>query len=347
MSLNIESDVETDEISLTELLDRGVQLPHEKIIFKVDSFNEYSEYIGGVGGIYTFTHESEGYLYVGISQDLRGRLTNHISGRGNKALSEDIDRLSDVLVCVYKEGDSSLREFYENYLILKFYPKHNKLKKSTITNGYQVKWEEDVQLKVLRLREEGLSYSEITKSSGVPSWDIARILRNGGVRIQKTSPKMNKEQRETISKTIVALYKDGKSQREIAERVSLSATWVHNRLDEYYKETGEAKILRLKSRDEEIIRLYISENLSQSQVARTVGTSKKTVNTTLQRYFTSIGTPNPKRSQMTKEQRDLRNEQIISIHVRDSALTHRQIGEILNVPTTTVTSIIKTWRKKK
>ena len=57
------------EITIEEILERGIKLPEDRLSFPVEEFEEYKDDFGNTGGIYTFTHNKQGWLYVGISAD--------------------------------------------------------------------------------------------------------------------------------------------------------------------------------------------------------------------------------------------------------------------------------------
>ena len=192
------------EITIDEILERGIKLPEDRLSFPVEEFEYYKKELRTKGGIYCFTVNSN-YLYVGISANLESRLRAHVNGtgRGNENLHSELSELSEVYLTIIYEPNVSLREFYENYLIIVYTPKHNKSKVSEIKDGYSVnpKATTKVQECVIEMYLGGATLTKIKNTTGVTPSSQYAILRSNGIPISRAKSKGEiSKQRDEIEK---------------------------------------------------------------------------------------------------------------------------------------------------
>ena len=172
------------EITIDEILERGIKLPEDRLSFPVEEFEKQKGIFKGKGGVYTFTSRVEGFLYVGVAKDLALRLSHHIKGSstGNKGLHEKL-KYSGVILTVYRESNQSLRELYENYLILTNNPKFNVSKKSVESDGHSSKIKQvdsdgySSKIKQVDSGRRKKSKCEIVERNAeiVRMWDVDRL----------------------------------------------------------------------------------------------------------------------------------------------------------------------------
>ena len=212
------------EITIDEILERGIKLPEDRLSFPVDEFEKYEDCLRGIGGVYTFTSESHGWLYVGISVRVVDRIRAHVKnyGCGNTKLQRVMKDLSDVKINVYREPDLSVREFYENYLILRYNPKYNISKKSKHYEGVQIKkYPSNIQEEMIGMYQSGATANEILKVTGISKGGQNYIITaNSAVR----TPKAEKVERN--DKIVKLSQINGLTNKEIGERFNLTASAV-------------------------------------------------------------------------------------------------------------------------
>ena len=212
------------EITIEEILERGVKLPEDRLSFPVEEFENHKDYLRGVGGVYTFTSETCGWLYVGISSSLFNRIRSHANNyvSGNTELQRAMKGLPDVNVNVFREADMSLREFYENYLILRYDPKYNISKKSKIYEGAQIKkYPSKIQEEVIELYLQGVNENTILKVTGVSKGGQRYIIT------ANNKLRMSKSDKASRDSQIVKLAQvNGLTGKEIGERFNLTASAV-------------------------------------------------------------------------------------------------------------------------
>lgn len=111
------------QIGVRELIAcNGLELP-APFVFSDNSIREGISLAGG--GVYLFrTEGSKQVLYIGVSNNISRRLSQHIKGRGNKDLHNYM-KSHRVEVFVYPEQDLGYQELYESYLILLHNPRFN------------------------------------------------------------------------------------------------------------------------------------------------------------------------------------------------------------------------------
>lgn len=116
----------TNTITLDEIINRGLELPYEKMTFFVEEYEESKAELQDEGGIYTFHHRQEGFFYVGVAQNMWRQVYKHINGQGgNEQLYEKIHELEDVIVTTYFEENPYNRDIYQAYILLTEEPKYN------------------------------------------------------------------------------------------------------------------------------------------------------------------------------------------------------------------------------
>ena len=117
-----------DKITLKKLLDEEL-LELDKEIHALPVTSEMLQELSG-GGVYVFKDCDDQILYVGITDDLKRRISAHLSGYG----SLDIyNYKKERLVLEYfNEEDVIYRDIYESYLIHQLKPRYNISKTSKI-----------------------------------------------------------------------------------------------------------------------------------------------------------------------------------------------------------------------
>lgn len=267
------------EITIDEIIYRGIKLPDDCLSFPIEKFEDYGDDLRYVGGVYTFTHETEGWLYVGISRVLHNRITNHLNGNGgNERLSKKLKQMKNITITIYREKNSSLRELYENVLILKYNPKLNTRKKSATMEGSDFSVDSEVISEIFSLSQNGLKYSEIEKLTGVDRRKIGSILRQSGKPRPISNSRLNSEQLKDRNDIIVDLSKNNMTYQQIASSLGLSVSCVSKVL------TGHRRKMNLiqqsdayrKERNAEIIKLY-SQGITQKDIAKKLMISQSSV----------------------------------------------------------------------
>ena len=237
-----------EAITLDEIRKRGIELPKDVYTFPVDEFENHRMELHGIGGVYTFTHSTEGYLYVGISKRVESRLIMHINGtkKGNRELHEKLKELKGTIVTIFKEQDESLREFYENYLILKYSPQYNKAKRSKITDGFPTpthEYSKEIQDEVVALYKDNVTIQQIEKITGLKRYSQRSILKRHGVQRTQKPP----EQRRSRNNEIIRLRDEGWKREDIARELSVSQSTIANIVYKHRVAKGESEPKRSKS----------------------------------------------------------------------------------------------------
>lgn len=116
------------KIPLKKLLDEDL-LEIDKKIHTLPVTSEMLQELSG-GGVYVFKDFDNQILYVGITDDLKRRISAHLKGYG----SQDIFNYNkEQLVLEYfNEEDVIYRDIYESYLIHQLKPRYNISKTSKI-----------------------------------------------------------------------------------------------------------------------------------------------------------------------------------------------------------------------
>lgn len=232
--------LQATEITQEELIGRGLELPQDRLTFPVEQYAQHRAQLNGKGGVYTFYHGAEGYLYVGVSANLGTRLRDHINGtiHGNKELYQKLQALSGVIVTVYLEPDSGKRELYENYLILRYSPGCNKAKISKEHDGYTWRHTQEIQDTVVRLYKEGKTYREIKDITGIFPHNTVSILKENGVTLSRV--KQMQDAIKERNNLIIALYlnkaTNGLTNHQIAEAVGCTYAVVANVTERYNRQ---------------------------------------------------------------------------------------------------------------
>jgi len=275
-----------NQITLDEIYERGIELPREMFTFPVCEFIRYEDGLGNLGGIYCFHNDTEGWLYVGISAFLKRRLKDHIQGQGgNQRLYEKIKEPNNNILTIYREQNESLREFYENYLILKHNPKYNTAKKSKLKDGFSMaRHSPQTQNEVIRLYSSGIGWRTIEEDTGVRQNLQGRILDYNGVPRNHTS-KLSKFERLKRNEKIIEQYKAGRTSAQIAESMKINKSAVHHVVYKHFdKPPKEQPIAKARERNKLILEMALSSGKSQAQVASEFNVTKSTVYSLLKRY---------------------------------------------------------------
>jgi len=266
------------EITVEEIFERGIKLPDEKLSFPVGEFDSRRGALRGVGGLYTFTNESEDWLYVGISADLNIRVSNHINGnrRGKKSLNRVLRTSDDVILTLYAEKNVALREFYENYLIAKHNPMFNVNKKNKLTDGYDraKNIPKHTQDRVVLMYEEGILLREIERLTGVDKQQQNRILSQYGVTRNRSASQKNK--------MIIHQHEEGMSQIEISKLVDMSTSNVQKVISNHLSDTGgKTRNQKIKDRDDLIWKMYLVGDCTYKDIAERLGITLKVTQRTI------------------------------------------------------------------
>lgn len=331
----------SETITLDEIHERGIELPKDTLTFPVNEFEEHRIQMQGIGGIYTFTHQTEGYLYVGISKQVESRLIAHINGtkKANKALVDKLKEIQGTLVTIFIEPNNSLREFYENYLILKYDPKCNKAKKSKITDGFPTpthEFSKQTQHEIITLYQNNVSLPQIEKITGVNRYSQRNILkRNKAQRTHGTH-----EQRETRNKRILELREEGWVREVIAEELGVSASTIAGVVHKDRVKKGVSKPRKsssyYKKRKEEVLKLA-KEGVSIKDICDNFNMTDSHVSAIL----TNNGLK--KREELTKIL-EKRNIEIMRLY-SEEGWTQSEIGKEFNLRQGSVGNIISRLTK--
>lgn len=266
------------EITIEEIFERGIKLPDEKLSFPVEEFDSRRSALRGVGGIYTFTNESEGWLYVGISADLNLRVCNHINGdkRGKRSLNRVLRTSDNVILTLYAEKNVAMREFYENYLIAKHDPMFNVSKKNKLTDGYDIAKNipKHTQDRVVMMYEDGILLREIERLTGIDNTKLNRILSQYGVTRNRNGSQKNK--------LIIHQYEEGMSQIEISKSVGLSTSNVQKVVSNHLNDTdGKTRNQKIKDRDDLIWKMYLAGDCTYKEIAERLGVTLRVTHRTI------------------------------------------------------------------
>lgn len=331
-----------EAITLDEIRKRGIELPKDVYTFPVDEFENHRMELHGIGGVYTFTHSTEGYLYVGISKRVESRLIMHINGtkKGNRELHEKLKELKGTIVTIFKEQDESLREFYENYLILKYSPQYNKAKRSKITDGFPTpthEYSKEIQDEVVALYKDNVTIQQIEKITGLKRYSQRSILKRHGVQRTQKPP----EQRRSRNNEIIRLRDEGWKREDIARELSVSQSTIANIVYKHRVAKGESEPKRSKShiekRNEEILK-GADDGMSIQQISESFEISET--------YVSAILTRNGVRRQaelgkIIKE----RNKEIMRLYTKEG-WTQVEIGKKFDLRQGSVGNIISSCRPK-
>ena len=270
------------EITIEEILERGIKLPEGRLSFPADEFDNNKDTLKGVGGIYTFTHSTEGWLYVGVSADLRERLSKHTAKNGanhsrkNNFLNWKLNTLENIVITVIKESDVGLREFYENYLILKHTPKGNTQKTRALTNGYSVRLNDKKKQELVKLCGEGYTYREIENKTGIKVCTIGKTIRELKVIPKTRANKLTKEQIQVRNKDIIKCFSEhNMSYSEISARFDVTRTTVCRVVKN--SPNVVAPKVQIEYRNAKILEMHTQEGTSYKDLAEHFGVSIDTV----------------------------------------------------------------------
>lgn len=333
------------EITLEELFSRGLKLPEDRLSFPVEQYEQYRAQLKGKGGVYTFYHEAEGYLYTGVSADLGYRIRGHINGNstGNKELHEKIQAISGVTVTVYREPDSGKRELYENYLILRYNPVCNRAKVSQEYDGYNLTFPKKIQDKVVRLYMAKKAYKEIEEVVGVSSHAITDILKANGVELDRS-----RRIDDWTGEAVLQELKDGKkTQAQIAKECGVKQATVSRIKRTYEQLTGDTLLteegVQVQERNLKILELYEAD-MPDKQIAVIVGCTESAVRGVLYRHLKNIAQPG-KRKQKRTQQVAQRNLKIIGLW-QAGGMTYKQIAEAIGCSYTVVNKAVTAYNKE-
>ena len=110
-----------DKITLKKLLDEDM-LDIDKKTHALPVTSELLQELSG-GGVYVFKDRDNQTLYVGITDDLKRRISAHLRGYGSLDI---FNYKKERLVLEYfNEEDVIYRDIYESYLIHQLKPRYN------------------------------------------------------------------------------------------------------------------------------------------------------------------------------------------------------------------------------
>lgn len=292
-----------NEITVAEIQERGIELPKDRFEFPISDFESHKSKLKNIGGIYAFKHDELGWLYVGISLNIMTRVRAHITGQDgcSKKLHEKLKELEDVKLTVYREADLAMREFYENYLIIKHNPIYNKAKKSRILEGYDVqKYPKETREAVARLYSLGEPELEIERITGV------KVSSQYGVLVsEKIKPKRyhRGEDLVELKEKIMTLHMDGVQPIEISWEVGVSDSRVRQLIRDCCKRDGIKTILETrKARTKMIADIYFSSEKSRSTLAEELGLSESIVRSAIETTARKENRKRPRKKKLEVEQ---------------------------------------------
>lgn len=108
-------------------------ISHDQLIIPECTQADVEELLQGtkeiktVAGVYLFK-TSHSVLYVGVTDNVRRRVFQHLKGRGNKDLKAVLQNgivRKDISVYYFEESIPIYRDFYESYLIATKKPRYN------------------------------------------------------------------------------------------------------------------------------------------------------------------------------------------------------------------------------
>ena len=113
-------------ITLRELFNKALlSVPKTESSLTLTELQQGSRFKGR-GGVYVFYNLHHEPLYVGISNNVGKRVTEHLgSKKGNKDIVHYIASGKYVYVDVFYEEDKMYQEVYESYLIFQLQPRYN------------------------------------------------------------------------------------------------------------------------------------------------------------------------------------------------------------------------------
>ena len=295
------------EITIDEILERGIKLPEDRFSFPVEEFEKHMDDLQLVGGIYVFTHEAGNCLYVGVTSNLKTRLMAHVRGRGNRELGVLIGDRTNVDITIYKEANLSLRELYENILILANNPEFNTMKKSRKIEGTTIrKYTKKLQQDVVEMYSDNIPRKQILTSLGISggtyNYIVSQNFKN------KTNP-THGVTREMKTKT---------KQKELEKRRDI-----------------------LDRRNEKIISKFLKGDKTQIQIAKDMSVTLAVVEQVIRRYRKKHGVT---LDRLTENEISIRNADILACY--REGLSTKQISEMFNLTENHIQGIRRRNRSK-
>ena len=280
------------EITIDEILERGIKLPEDRLSFPVEEFDNYWVDLDNVAGVYVFSHGVRGCLYVGISASIRERITSHIKGQetGNSQLYAEMTSLNNVSVAVYKENNLSKRELYENYIILKENPICNKAKLSVLREGYSIHGcSKRTQEEIVQMYLNGESYKSITEKTSMNKHKITRTLKYNNIYQNRSGRKMTEGQRKDRDEEILLKYSEGSSYSQICEDMGVSKSLVSTVVRDNVslcniESRREIELKEIKNRNEKILIEVLSKGKNTKDVASSFGVSVDVVQRAVKKH---------------------------------------------------------------
>ena len=278
------------EITVGDILERGIKLPDDRLSFPVEEFERYKSHLVGKGGVYVFSDNLEDIIYVGIAKNLDLRLMCHIKGNSssNKKLHDILTTCSGITLTTYREPNQSLREFYENYLILKHNPECNTKKKGMRNEGFQIsddKYPIEKQKEVLRLYREGKSRKHIESLTGMNRVIQNMILKANDEPMNRLSSGLTEDETSERNAEILKYHKDGLTGVQISEILNIGTSTVGSVIRRHWKE-NKIKTPReiVRDRNDAIVTLYLKGGKTQRQVADEMGINQCVVQWAIRKY---------------------------------------------------------------
>ena len=110
-----------DKITLKKLLNEDM-LEIDKKTHALPVTSELLQELSG-GGVYVFKDRDNQTLYVGITDDLKRRISAHLSGYGSLDIFNY--KKERLILEYFNEEDIIYRDIYESYLIHQLKPRYN------------------------------------------------------------------------------------------------------------------------------------------------------------------------------------------------------------------------------
>ncbi len=185
--------------------------------------------------------------------------------------------------------------------------------------------------RIIKMREQGMSQSQIADSIGCHQVAISKVLIAAGMRTGFKKP--NKPSMKSLhGDEIIALYKQGKNQQELAEMYNCSTSTIGRIIESAGLRTKPKITPEIR---EQIVDMYQNQNKTQEELAKKFECTQATISKILIDAGIKTG---PK---VTDEKR----AQIAYWH--NQGLSSRKIAEKVNLHRSTVNKVIKELKEAK
>lgn len=153
-------------------------------------------------------------------------------------------------------------------------------------DGYNLKYAQEIQEKVIRLYNEGKTGVEITEATGLSKVTVYALLNVNGIELDRVQV-IDQERKGAI---LQEALKGEKTLAQIAEEYGVSRPMVSLIKTDYLKATGQYPPKRspqIADRNRKIIELYLNKvinGLTNQQIAEINGCSLMVVNNVIKEY---------------------------------------------------------------